>query len=745
MIEKQSQATSWYLALIAAIFLALTAWYISQVPPFEGPDEPQHWAYIEWLAQTGSFPPQGDAAWETPVEQQAGQAPLYYLIASIPARLLDLNEPSATFRPNPHFMGPFPRDFFDNDNRAIHYLDALPTLRGGWLAFYLARAVSSAFGVLLLVSVFGLAREVWPVRLHYAWFVTLFVAAIPQVVFLASVVSNDVPVAALGTLTLWRLAVLLRREYRLQHAIAVGLFFGLAVLAKVSAFTLAVPLLMALLWQGWSGRWSRREVVQSGLCLGGTAFLVAGWWFTRNWILYGSLLGLETHDVATWAIGDAQQLDHAWKRWWEVFRSFWIWLGWGTLRADFRAYYILLALALLAVPGLVSVVGRYWRRESADRLAGMLLALLFLAVISESIFLEVWMHRVIAPFGRLLFPVLGAVAVLLVLGWTTLHPRLPLLPIAFLMTLTAVAPVAIIQPAYAPPTALPAQEVEKLGPATGLRFGLSYEQAFARLIQVKPLERSVLAGSLAPIRICWETLRTTERDYSLLVQIIGPENRLLGSRRTYPGLGTYPTSRWSTGEVFCDVVQVLTQPELEQTLVYNVEVAMLDHETNQRVSIYDEAGNQWPVAFVSKLRVVADDSQAVTLSTQEPALQLLDYELLDRPWHSGQPNELSLRWVAATPVSSDYQVFVHLRKLETGKLVAQADGQPLGGWYPTSWWGPGEVIVDKREFAVPSDLPTGPYELYVGFYDLQSGERFGVEYLLETVTVSSAVSHVGLR
>lgn len=731
--------------LTAAIFLALAAWYIGQVPPFEGPDEPQHWAYIEWLAQTGTFPPQGDAAWETPVEQQAGQAPLYYMLASLPARLLDLSEPPATFQPNPHFMGPFPRDFFDNDNRAIHYPGVSPPLKGGWLAFYIARAVSSTFGVLLLVSVFGLAREVWPNRSHYARLVTLFVAATPQVIFLSSVVSNDVPVAALSALTLWRLAVLLRRnKYRPQYAIGVGLAFGLAVLAKVSAFTLAVPLLLALLWLGWSGRWSWREVARAGLWLGGTAFLVAGWWFIRSWILYGSPLGLETHDATPWAI-DVQQVDRGWKRWWEVFRSFWIWLGWGTLRPDFRTYYVFLALVLLAVTGLGLAMRRHWR-ESEDRgLSGVLLALLLLAVMSAGLFLEIWMHRVIAPYGRLLYPALGAIAVLLVKGWFTLHPRLPLLAIGFLLALTLIAPVAVLAPAYAPPTALATEQVEALGRSTGLRFGSSYKEAFAELIQVRPLERSVPAGSLAPIRVCLETLGAAARDYSLLVQIIGPENRLLGSRRTYPGLGTYPTSRWSTNEVFCDVVQVSTPPELEQTLLYNVEVAMLDHETNQRVSIYDESGNQWPVAFMSKLRVVAGDSQVALVATHEPALQLVDYELPNRRWRSGQTNSLTLRWVAATPVSVDYQVFVHLRNVSTGEPVAQADGQPLDGWYPTSWWGPGEVIVDEREFAVPVGLPAGPYELYAGFYDLQSGERFGTEYLLETVAVSSAVSSVGLR
>ncbi len=39
----------------------LVAIYSWVTPPFEGPDEPQHFAYIEWLVEHNDFPPQGEA------------------------------------------------------------------------------------------------------------------------------------------------------------------------------------------------------------------------------------------------------------------------------------------------------------------------------------------------------------------------------------------------------------------------------------------------------------------------------------------------------------------------------------------------------------------------------------------------------------------------------------------------------------------------------------------------------------
>ncbi|MCA9969900.1 MAG: hypothetical protein KC425_06780, partial [Anaerolineales bacterium] len=109
------------MSLIVLFYLLCGALYAWRIPPFEGPDEAQHFAYITWLTEGKGLPPQGAAAWETPVEQEAGQPPLYYFLASLPARFVGVANPTATYRPNPHFVAPLPRSVPDNDNRALHY------------------------------------------------------------------------------------------------------------------------------------------------------------------------------------------------------------------------------------------------------------------------------------------------------------------------------------------------------------------------------------------------------------------------------------------------------------------------------------------------------------------------------------------------------------------------------------------------------------------------------------------------
>lgn len=716
------------LLAIVAGFLLLGLLYMVVTPPFEGPDEPQHFAYVVWLAEEGRLPPQGEEAWQTPLQQEAGQPPFYYWLASLPARITGVDEPEAVFHPNPHLVGPFPREVPDNDNRAIHYPGEAQPLAGGWLAFYLARTVSLFHGALLLVAVFGLAHELFPRQIAVAWLTTLLVAAIPQVIYLSAVVSNDIAVAAWSTAALWAAACQMRRGANLVLAVALGLLFGLAVLVKVSALTLALPVALTYVWLWWRQLPSRSVTVRAAVASAATALAVAGWWFALNWLRYSSPFGLGSHDPAEWAI-TGQQPDTLAARWWEVFRSFWIWLGWGTVRPDLRTYYVLAGFVILALVGLVLQV---MRRRLSLRTIPAPLAILGTGLLSVTVFLEIWMNRVVAPYGRLSYPVLALVALLLVLGWRGLHPRFPLVPILFLIGLALLAPVLVLPPAYAAPAPLTAEAVASRSPGLDLRFLDAAGRPIAQLLTATPLKRSVAAGDVLPVEVCLQALRQTEEELSLVVQIIGPENRLVASRHTFPGLGRYPSTSWEPDVVFCDRVHVLVGLAVEQTLAYQLEIAMLWQETGERLSIVDAAGNEHSNVFPTRVRVEAAAGEVVPGG--EEALSLISYET-PATWRAGETYPIVLRWGVHMTLPTDYQTFVHLRAPGQSGAAAQADGPPLDGWYPTSWWQPGEVVVDERHFALPADVTPGDYRVYVGLYDLVSGERGSPEFDLGPVTV----------
>ncbi|MCA9969591.1 MAG: hypothetical protein KC425_05210, partial [Anaerolineales bacterium] len=380
---------------------------------------------------------------------------------------------------------------------------------------------------------------------------------------------------------------------------------------------------------------------------------------------------------------------------------------------------------------------RAWRwRAGGARPATHTLVLLLLLLAglgATAVLLEQWMQRVIAPYGRLLFPSLGGIVLVLVLGWRGLHPRLPWAAIGFTAACALAVPFTLIPAAYEH-TFLSEAEAAALPPAIGWQFGDADGRPFAELLSFTPQRRSMIAYDVLPVEVCWRALNPVAQNHTVLLQVIGPENSLIGGRRTYPGQGLYPTSIWQPDRVWCDLLHVFVPEEIPGTQVYRLELAMLDDATGARLPAWDRQGNPLPHNFLDVVRVETRQPppQVDTPLAAPPPIHLLAADFADT-WPVGTAVPLTLRWAAAEPLAQDYQVFVHLRAPETGENVAQADGPPHGGWYPTSWWPVGEIVSDARAFPLPADLPPGEYQLVVGFYELETGARVGAEHVLGAV------------
>jgi hypothetical protein len=107
-------------------------------------------------------------------------------------------------------------------------------------------------------------------------------------------------------------------------------------------------------------------------------------------------------------------------------------------------------------------------------------------------------------------------------------------------------------------------------------------------------------------------------------------------------------------------------------------------------------------------------------------VQLTGYTVQHTVQHSTPATlQLTLFWEPLAPLSTDYTRFVHLRN-ESGATVAQGDGQPLEGAYPTSRWQPGELVIDSITLTLPDDLPPGQYSLFTGLYELDTLARLPV-------------------
>jgi hypothetical protein len=102
--------------------------------------------------------------------------------------------------------------------------------------------------------------------------------------------------------------------------------------------------------------------------------------------------------------------------------------------------------------------------------------------------------------------------------------------------------------------------------------------------------------------------------------------------------------------------------------------------------------------------------------------RLLGYGNVPESFEPGWILVPELYWQADEPDGRDYTVYVHVIN-EAGELVAQSDGPPQQGAYPTSIWAAGERVVDLKFIPIPLGTPPGEVTLLVGLYDPATGER----------------------
>ncbi|MBE7469734.1 MAG: hypothetical protein DPW09_28020 [Anaerolineae bacterium] len=106
-------------------------------------------------------------------------------------------------------------------------------------------------------------------------------------------------------------------------------------------------------------------------------------------------------------------------------------------------------------------------------------------------------------------------------------------------------------------------------------------------------------------------------------------------------------------------------------------------------------------------------------------IELTGYQL-NQPFQPGSEVQLTLFWQAKAPLAVDFTVFVQLVDPLSNTIIAQGDSKPQDGFYPTPYWQPGETIVDRHTFSLPRELPPGNYDLLLGFYEAENGQRLQI-------------------
>jgi len=255
--------------------------------------------------------------------------------------------------------------------------------------------------------------------------------------------------------------------------------------------------------------------------------------------------------------------------------------------------------------------------------------------------------------------------------------------------------------------------------------------------------RQAEAGDGIPLTLYWRSLAQINDDYTMFVQLLDADQQRRGGYDRF-AREDYITTLWVPGEVIADGFVVPVEAGAPAG-VYTIRVGWYRQIEGQVAEVLSLVHNHQAMAETSVVlgpvkvggpppEVVAANPTPQVPLTQSfgDQLSLLGYDLTAE---NGQPLEihiskletinLKLYWQSLSQIHSDYTVFVHLRD-ETGQIVAQIDGPPAAGQYPTSLWDVGEKIAATFTLNVPPELESGRYQLVVGLYDPVTGVRLAV-------------------
>src|SRR5712692_2544731 len=225
-------------------------------------------------------------------------------------------------------------------------------------------------------------------------------------------------------------------------------------------------------------------------------------------------------------------------------------------------------------------------------------------------------------------------------------------------------------------------------------------------------------GSPSPVRLAWRVtdahgpIPDDVREFGHLVDASG---RLWSSNADFRG---YPRPYWEDGETVVSAFALNLPPDTPSG-GYWFETGFYEPISGQRLPQYRGGQAAGTAARIGPLKVSGRSPAAVA---ERPLAVLRGGEIALLSVQRGADG-IDLRWQALRKPAHDYTAFVHVLNAQ-GAIVAQQDGQPRGGSYPTSLWDAGEVVDDPH----PLSVAAAPgVQVGIGLYTFPDLRRLPVD------------------
>lgn len=711
-----------FLSAILVIFVLLSGLYSMVTPVYEAPDEIGHFTYIKYLADHRTFPvfePAGQDKWIP----EGRQLPLYYLLGALPVSLVDTSDADQLWHFNPHaIVGTFRG--VGNRNWVAHTREEQFPYHGTVLAIHLVRLLSILMGAATVLITYFIAWEIFPGRKGLASGVALLVAFNPQFLFISGAVNNDNLATLLSSAALLAILTTLRKGASTPRLISLGIILGLAALTKLNLLGLLPLGLLALVIMAKRQR-SPALLLKGIAILLFLVFLIAGWWYVRNWALYGDPMALSIHPEAGARRENPFTLQSVIGQAKAIKKSYWATFGWFNIQADPILYHFFDGLALLGGLGLILAAIRVLRGKLSLPLDKLSLLLTWTVIMAIEIL--GWMWKASAYQGRILFPAISAISFFLFFGLSQLTPPRYTTLLAgllggIMLFIAIVTPFRYIAPAYAKPPLISEDEIASIPHRLDVTFG---DQM--RLLGYAIDQTSVKPGDKVSVTLYWQSVAKMDKDYTIFVHLLDELETVVAQVNTFPGLGSFPTRDWEPGDAIVEEYILRLSGNVLSPNFAQFEVGLLDPSNSDRLPAYGPDG-QFLGDNVHFYRLEIEEGDVGrgpigVFVNFENSLSIAAYQLERWVVSPGSTIHLVLHWQALTDLDENYLASIRLLGRD-GASRAQVEGQLTAS--PASPWTQGQTVQATYDLPLRLDTPPDIYEIEVRLQRAKSGETLTI-------------------
>lgn len=350
-------------------------------PLWQGPDEDDHYAVIQFIGENGRLPDTNDTILPDEVTLSRELADVGRLDYQPEQRQGWSDSPTglreAEFTQLPESV----RTSTDLGTVAklahatpLYYaLAAIPYRLVGYDGDLLLRAqVQRFFAVLvstpIVIVAYLIARLLFPTNAALRLTIPTLVAFHPQLTQMTAVTSVDGLFFVLYSLLIYLCLRLLRDGLSYPLAALIGLLFAAAMLIKPTINGFAPLVALVVLYDWWRSKGRRWPVFWAAVLMNVLILIPVGWWMQRSLHLNDDLFYfnpvLKGHRIITQPFYDYAPVQHAidyWQSvWGGLFVTWWAHFGWLDTPVQPWVYHLLRLLTLLAMIGLALKLRRGW-------------------------------------------------------------------------------------------------------------------------------------------------------------------------------------------------------------------------------------------------------------------------------------------------------------------------------------------------------------------------------------------------